>query len=258
METLRRQRVLVLRARGQASALAELLLARGLEAGVVPAIEIVEPETWDSLDAALGRVGEFAWVVFASANAVAGFARRAGLLGVRLDRLGKIAVVGSATARAVEAELGRGVDAMPERFVAEELAGCLAGRVAQGDEVLVVRAAVAREVLVERLVALRALVTVAEAYRNVVPSGSVAQIRELFAADRVDAVAFTSGSTAVNLRGLLDEAGVSVPDGVVMASIGPVTSAAMRDAGFGVSVQAREATIAGLVRAIEEGLSRKG
>ncbi len=257
MSEMRRPRVLVLRARGQASALAELLEQRGMEPVVVPAIEIAEPESWDGLDAALGRMGEFAWVVFASANAVSVFARRAGLLGEGLGGLRAIAVVGPATARAVEAELGRGVDAMPERFVAEELAGCLAGRIARGEEVLVVRAAVAREVLAERLTALGARVSVAEAYRNVVPSGSVERVRDLFAAGSVEAVAFTSGSTAMNLRGLLEEAGVAVPDGVVMASIGPVTSAAMRDVRLAVSVEANEATIAGLVEAVEEGLDVK-
>jgi uroporphyrinogen-III synthase len=261
----RRVRVLVTRAAGQASALAELLVERGFEPVMVPAIEIVAPESWCGLDAALTTLRAYDWVVFTSANAVRAFAERAKVLGLGANPR-RVAVVGPATARAVEEVLGCEVDLMPGEFVAEALGEALVhalnesrgsfASVGHPASVLVVRAAVARDVLLEMLAAAGARVTVAEAYRNVIPGGSASALRRSFEEGGVDAITFTSGSTAVNLRGLLDAAGVEVPKGVVLASIGPVTSKAMREVGLEASVEAPESTIAGLVAGLERTLSR--
>ena len=251
MGEIRRPRVLVLRARGQASALAELLAGQGMEPVQIPAIEIVPPQSYDPLDRELARLGVYDWVIFTSANAVEVFASRGPVPDVR-----RIAVIGPATAEVVEKLLGRPADLLPQEFVAESLAGSLLPYAA-GAEMLLVRAAVARDVLPEALQAAGARVTVVDAYRTVVPTASIAAVQELFRTGPPDAVAFTSGSTARNLADVLALAGVTVADGVVLASIGPVTSAAMRDVGFGVSVEAGEATIAGLVEALERGLAGK-
>jgi len=245
-------RVLVVRARGQGLGLAEALAAEGMEPVLVPAIEIVAPESWCGLDAALVSIRSYDWVVFASANAVEAFAARAGRLGVGAQAR-RIAVVGPATAKAVESVLGQGVDLMPERYVAEDLADVLVP-VVKGASVLIVRAAVARDVLPASLAAAGAVVTVVEAYQNVVPAGSVAALRELFVDGPPDGVAFTSGSTARNLQGLLEAAGLELPEGVVLGSIGPVTSGVMRELGWEPTVEAEEATVAGLVRAFVEAL----
>jgi uroporphyrinogen-III synthase len=216
-----------------------------MEPVLVPAIEIAPPESWCGLDAALTALGSYDWVVFTSANAVESFAARARRLGLGANPK-RVAVVGPATARAVEEALGQAVDLMPERYVAEELAAALAP-VIHGASVLLVRAAVARDVLPEALAAAGALVTVAEAYRNVVPEGSVAELKALFREGPPEGVAFTSGSTARNLKGLLEAAGLEMPEGIVLGSIGPVTSAAMRELGWEPRVQAEEATVAALV-----------
>jgi uroporphyrinogen-III synthase len=223
-----------------------------MEALLVPAIEIAEPESWCGLDAALSAIRSYDWVVFASANAVEAFAARAGQLGVRAQAR-RIAVVGPATAKAVEAVLGQGVDLMPDRYVAEGLAAALAP-VVQGTSVLIVRAAVARDVLPEALAAAGAVVTVAEAYQNVVPAGSVAALQELFAEGVPEGVAFTSGSTVRNLHALLEAARLELPEGVVLGSIGPVTSGVMRELGWEPTVEAEEATVAGLAGAFVEAI----
>lgn len=241
-------RVLVTRARGQASALAELLRARGAEPILIPTIEIAPPASFDELDSALRDLMSFDWLIFTSANAVQVFAERVRVLGLAVD-LKRIAVIGAATAKAVQEALGRDVDLVPERAVAEALAEALRPH-ASGSSMLLVRAAVARDVLTQALRAAGARVAIAEAYRNVLPEESVAQVQELFARDPPDAIAFTSASTAQNLVALLERAELAIPSGTILASIGPITSEAMRQLLLEPTVEAREATIACLVEAL--------
>ena len=248
MRRLSGVRVLVTRPAGQGSKLAGLLEAEGAEAILIPTIELAPPYSWCALDAALVTLRSFDWVVFTSANAVRAFAGRA-----RRLRLGpearRVAVIGPATGRAVEEELGRAADLMPGTYVAEALAEILRPSVSKAS-VLLVRATIARDILREALNAAGATVTIAEAYRNVVPESSVEELRRLFAQAAPDAITFTSASTAVNLRGLLEVAGLDLPRATVLASIGPITSQAMREAGLEPSVEAAAATISSLVEAL--------
>ena len=70
------KRILVTRAREQASALARRLEAAGAEVVEFPAIRIVPPESWAPLDAAIARLREYRWVIFTSANGVRFFWER--------------------------------------------------------------------------------------------------------------------------------------------------------------------------------------
>jgi len=106
---------------------------------------------------------------------------------------------------------------------------------------------VARDLLPEAMVAAGAQMTIATAYRNVIPAGSQVAIRELFTSRMPDAITFTSASTAENLADLLGAAVLKMPAGVALASIGPVTSEAMRRLGWEPSVEADSATLSGLV-----------
>lgn len=243
--------MLVTRAPHQASALAEGLREAGAEPVLIPTIQIAEPASYAALDAALACLGTYDWMVFTSANAVEAFHRRAQLL--RLTQLPKqVAVIGAATERAARA-VGLTVDAIPPKAVAESLAQELAPD-AEGRTFLVVRATEARDVVPEALRAAGGLVTVADAYRNEVPRESVGALRELLSVPEQypDAVTFTSASTARNLAALLEEAGLELPVGVVRASIGPITSDAMRELGIAPDVEAREASVAALIAALGE------
>jgi len=253
MLPLYNRRILVTRARGQASALAVLLDARGAIPILLPAIEIAPPVSWCALDCSLSTLRSFDWLLFTSANAVHAFVQRARTLKIALNPR-RIAVIGAATARAViESRLAPAVDLMPERFVAEDFASALALH-ACGASMLLVRAAEARDVLPQALVAAGANLTIAEAYRNVLPQQSLAALPGLLApgAEQIlDAITFTSASTAHNLVALLAAAQVSLPGSIVLASIGPVTSGAMRSISLEPAVEADEATIASLVKALE-------
>ncbi len=243
-----RQRILVTRTSEQASPLVEALHLAGYEPVVVPTIALEAPSTFVPLDAALQDLDRFDWLVFTSANAVEAFARRLGAHNVGP----KIAAIGPATARAVAAA-GMLVSFVPEQAVGESLAAALVAEVAHGAKrFLLVRAEQARDVVPQALRAAGAEVVDVAAYRTVVPETSIELIRAVFAerAAWPAAVLFTSGSTAVNLAALLASAGVSLPEAVRRVSIGPITSATLRELGWAVDAEARETTIASLVEAV--------
>lgn len=244
------RRVLVTRAPHQASELADRLRAMGAEPVLIPTIEIAPPGSYEGLDAALSELGRFDVVVFTSANAVEAFAERAQVLGVRPEPR-RVAVVGNATRRAVEA-MGLRVDVVPPVFTAESLVETLEPE-AKGRRFLLALVEGGPSMLRDGLVAGGAAeVAVAAAYSNRVPDGAVAALDALFgeAAGYPDAVTFTSASTAKNLVGLLEAAGLKLPEAVVRASIGPVTSKALRELGLVPHVEAKESTVVGLVEAL--------
>ncbi len=243
------KRILITRAPHQASELADRLRALGAAPLLVPTIEIGPPSSPAALDAALGALASFDLVAFTSANAVDAFGQRAELLGLEAKPR-RIAAVGTATARALAA-IGLRADVMPATFTAEALAVTLLPE-ANGRRMLLVLAEDAPTVLRDALVNAGADVSVAAAYRNRIPEDSVAAVTSLFgdAGNFPDAVTFTSASTAANLVALLAAAGLALPGAVVRASIGPITSRALRDLGLPPHTEATESTIAGLVAAL--------
>lgn len=232
------KRVVVTRARQQASALVRELRALGAETVVLPAIRIEDAaDGGAALRAAAANVGESSWVVFTSANAVERFVP---LLRDGRDLAGvRIAAIGQGTADALR-RFNLIADLVPERFVAESLLDAFpsgAGRV------LLPRAAVARDVLPDGLRAKGWEVEVVEAYRTV--AAEVAP--EVVAAARAaDAVTFTSSSTVTRY---LEVAG---PDAIapVVVCIGPITAQTARDHGIEVDAVADEHSIPGLVNAV--------
>jgi uroporphyrinogen-III synthase len=243
------RRILVTRPRNQTSKLAALLEAEGATPILIPTIEIAPPASFCALDAALTTLRSFDWLLFTSANAVEAFTARAKFLRLMPDPR-RIAAIGPATARAVTASgLAVQVDLVPDEYVAESFAEALTP-FANGASMLLVRAAEARDVLPDALREAGATLTIAEAYRSVIPTGSIGAMQTLFATDPPDGITFTSGLTVHNLVALLDMAGLSIPPETVLASIGPITSQALADVGYEATVEADEATIPGLVLAL--------
>jgi len=245
------KRILVTRAPHQASELADRLRALGATPILIPTIEIAPPSSFAALDAALEQLDSFDLICFTSANAVDAFSDRAKLLGLEpIAPARRIAVVGPSTARAVES-LGLRADVVPPVFTAESLAQTLLPEAA-GSRILLILAEGAPPTLRDALAAAGAEVTVAAAYRNRIPAGSLAAIQALFADPQScpDAITFTSASTAANLAALLEAAGLALPDSVVRASIGPVTSRALGELGLPPHIEAPESTIPALVTAL--------
>jgi len=241
------RRVVVTRARQQASALVERLTALGAATVEVPAIEIAEPADGGAgLAESVDRLvaGAYDWVVVTSPNGAGRLlaAVRAGGRDARAFAGARLAAIGPGTAD-VLAGAHLVADLVPERFVAESLLDAFPAAPAGGGRVLLARAAVARDVLPEGLVARGWTVDVVEAYRTVPVPLDAARAE---AVARADVVTFTSSSTVTNF---LAAAGAdAVPP--VVAAIGPVTAGTARANGLRVEVEAAVHTIDGLVDAL--------
>ena len=241
------RRVVVTRAREQASELVDLLQRLGAQAIELPAITIGEPddggaELWESASSLRG--GDFEWIVFTSANSVDRFC--ALLRDARDFGTTRVAAIGPGTGAAL-ARFGIEADLVPERFVAESLVEAFPS--GEG-RLLLPRAAVARDVLVDGLGAKGWAVTVVEAYRTRPAEPSPSTLAE---ARKADAITFTSSSTVTNF---LQVAGADAVPPVVVC-IGPITAATARDAGLTVDVVAEEHTIDGVVDALASALSER-
>jgi len=251
-------RVLVGRARHQASALSSRLQALGAEVIAIPFIEIRKPKSCKPLDSALRKLQDYDWLILTSVNGVDAVwerLRKLRLTKKHLQHL-KVAAIGPATKKAIE-KRGIKVSVVPEEYVAESVVDSLRDRVA-GKRVLLARAKVARDVIPRELSKLGAKVDVVEAYETVVPQSSRKRLRTVLKDPKrcPHVITFTSSSTVRNfvaLLGKLDSFGRSSSrtDEIQFASIGPVTSSTLRALGLPVSIEAKKYTIPGLVKAIE-------
>lgn len=253
MKPLAGRKILITRARHQAQSLASALEEKGATVIVIPAIEIIPPDSYDALDAALSNAKKYQWIVVTSANGSEVLAERLAALNLPIAALHafKVAAIGPATARAL-GEIGLHVDEVPKQAIAESLVQSLRDQVS-GKNVLLVRAKVARDVLPEELRIAGATVDVVDAYQTVVPATSAHDLRVLFAApsQMPDVVTFTSSSTATNFFRLLHEANVPAwPTAMAAASIGPITSQTLRHHGIEPAVEATNYTIPGVVEAL--------
>lgn len=249
------KRVLITRARHQAGQLSAELARLGAEAVEIPTIEILPPISFGRIDAALRHLRDFDWLVVTSVNAVRAIRERVQVLRLELSSFGhlKIAAVGAMTARAL-AEGGLMATVTPDDYVAESLIDAI-GDKAKSFRVLIVRAAIARDVIPDELRKRGAQVEIVEAYRTTIPQSSVAKITEVFTAGPPDAVTFTSSSTVANFFQLLREAGYETrPEGMLAISIGPVTSQTLREHGWSPAAEAVPHDIAGLVMATVKAL----
>ncbi|HEV2179981.1 MAG TPA: uroporphyrinogen-III C-methyltransferase [Gemmatimonadaceae bacterium] len=249
------RRIIVTRARAQASDLAARLTELGADVIEAPAI-VIAPADPGPLRDALARLGAYQWVLFTSQNAVeiawaalrdaGGDARR--FAGVR------VGAVGQATARAL---LDRGIaaDVIPPRATAEGLAEALRQRPdVRGTRALFIKADGAGDTLPVALRAVGATVEEVVAYRTIPDASGASAARDALAANGVDAITFTSAST---VRYFLHAVGS--PEAIGLASVitmGPITSDAARSVGLTVHAESATATIDALVNAIMAMLPR--
>jgi uroporphyrinogen III methyltransferase / synthase len=248
------RRIVVTRPRAQSVKLIERLERLGAEAIEAPAIEVTPLERTEALDGALRELATFGWIVFTSRNGVEAFFRRLFESGrdARAVAGARLAAIGSATAEALVV-YGLRADLVPDDFDAEGLSSRLASEVA-GRRVLLPRAGGGRDVLPRELAAAGADVVDAPMYRSVRAASLPPAALEMLRRGAIDAVTFTSGSTAENFWALLDDDARRAFAGVAAASIGPVTSATLRRLGISVAVEARRADAEGLVEALVDSL----
>ncbi|MGA8490261.1 MAG: uroporphyrinogen-III synthase [Terriglobales bacterium] len=262
-EPLTGLRIVVGRARHQASALSSCLRELGAEVAEIPFIEIRKPRSYKLLDSALRNLQQYDWLILTSVNGVEALWERLHKLHLTKKQLKhlKVAAIGPATRKAIE-KRGVKVHVVPEEYVAESVVQSLIDQVS-GKRVLLARAKVARDVIPRELRQLGAEVDVVEAYETVIPQSSRARLRAVLknAKRRPHLITFTSSSTVRNFVALLGKnvwrgrtrpRTANLPDGVRFASIGPVTSSTLREVGLPVDIEAKQYTIPGLIKAIAD------
>lgn len=252
--------VVVTRARSQASGLVLTLQKEGANVIEFPTIEIIPPESFSDLDRAIEKLADYHWLIFTSVNGVKFFFER--LESVEKDVRDlkgiKLCAIGAETARRLT---GRGLrlDFVPSEYRAEAILEGLAKEDLTGKHILIPRALEAREVLPDELRKRGAIVDVVCAYRTVKGQMEYDNLYDLFKRREVDAITFTSSSTVKNFVELFDSKELpQLLDGVVLASIGPITSETIRNLALAPTLQAEEYTIAGLTQALKNFFHRRG
>lgn len=256
-------RVVVTRAAHQAEATVRAFEAAGAHVRLLPLLELCPPEDPGPLERALAALarddGGYDWVVFTSTNAVErvlGGPDRPRELPAGLE----VASVGGATSDALRE---RGIEPAlePADARAEGLAAELVLRLAPGARVLLPQAADARPVLAGELAAGGARVERVDAYAKRTPPDARARAAEIFGAPsemgRLGWVTFTSPSIARAFAGLWGDEWPARRRGLLAASIGPVTSAALRELGSPPAAEAAEPADEGLVAAVVAALPRR-
>jgi uroporphyrinogen III methyltransferase / synthase len=253
--------IVVTRSRMQASRLLSTLGELGANAIEMPTIDIAPPESFEELDGAARRVRDYDWVIFTSVNGVDNFMQRLRAVGGDARSLAgvKIASIGPATTERL-VESGITPDLQPEKYVAESIFEDLRkiGPVSS-KKFLLPRADLAREALPGLLREAGATVNEVTAYRTIPGDFDADWLRGKIEAGEVDAVTFTSSSTA---RFFVERLGgdfiINNRKKFAAISIGPVTSETMSELGMAPDAASEIHTIPGLVDAILEFFGKKG
>ncbi|QDU71565.1 uroporphyrinogen-III C-methyltransferase [Mucisphaera calidilacus] len=245
------QRVLVTRTRAQASSLSSALRALGAEVVEAATIRIRPNEDRAMLDRVVSAVGSYDWLAVTSVNAVES-------LRVVMDRVGldarslagvRVAAVGAATAGSLRERLGVRADVLPDEAHGGALATVMLEASEGSGRALLWRADIGGATLPGLLRDSGWTVEDVPAYFTEPVERLEEGVVEALAGGGVDWVTFTSSSTARNLVSCLERAGAGMGS-ARRVSIGPVTSRTLDELGYPADVEATEASVAGLVRAM--------
>ncbi len=245
------KRILITRAERQAGSTARLIEELGGEAIEFPTIGIEPPEDFAEVDAAIASLSSYDWIVLTSVNGVEAFLSRIFDLGKDARCLGgvRICSIGPRTTEALK-KWHLVPDLQPEDFSSAGIMEAFrrVGDVA-GKKFLLARSDLADKSLPSGLASLGAKVKEIVCYRTAKADPEPSTIKQLLDGE-IDAVTFTSASTARNFACALGNALKSIPESVVIASIGRVTTAAAKEAGLTVHVEAAQHTIPALIASL--------
>ncbi len=246
------KRILVTRARHQASVLSKLLSEQGALPIELPTIDIKEATDTPEFEQTLSNLKQYHWVIFTSINGVEAFFQK--LCDRHLDTrvLGglKIAAIGPATAEALKT---RGIisDFIPKVYTSQGIIRGLSQRNITRQSFLLPRADTANQELIEGITRLGNEARELTMYRTVKAKDTAARVKQAILSSEIDVVTFTSSSTVSNLVSALDNESKAI-NGAKIACIGPVTADTAVRAGLNVDILAVEHTIPGLASAIED------
>jgi uroporphyrinogen III methyltransferase/synthase len=255
------KRIVVTRAREQASGFLAHLTDLGAVCIEFPTIQVVPPKSWDALDRAVMRLERYQWLLFTSVNGVKYFFERLEHLGLDMRELNgiKVGAIGPKTAEAVYKK-GIRPDLVPEEYRAEAVVDAFRKWDVKGINILLPRAAKARQVLPVELVKLGARVDEIPAYETVQPDHDKVRIRGMLEKGEIDMVTFTSSSTVTNFVEMFREERQHLKEWmnkVAVACIGPITARTAEEQGWSISLIPKEYTIEALTNAIVQHFSLK-
>jgi uroporphyrinogen III methyltransferase/synthase len=246
------KRIVVTRARQQASDLVGLLSDLGAECLEYPTIKIMPSADPRPLKNAAENLNAYDWVVFTSVNGVIYFFEQLFAVGKDVRALGhlKTAAIGPATAEKLR-EFGLISDIVPKTYRAESVVEAFKTEQVTGKKILLPRAKEARPILPKELKKMGAEVEEIPAYETLKVTENIDDLVHQLENRRIDLITFTSSSTVKNFKALLPaEKFTKLIQGVTIASIGPITSDTATALGFDVRITADSFTITGLVEAI--------
>lgn len=243
--------ILVTRPGDQSHELCDRLESLGAQVLTQPGITVSDPPDWNAVDAAIGRLGEFDWVVFSSSNGVRYLIERMLKIGGNFEQLGRVqlAAIGPGTAAELSG-YGLRADVVPDEFRAESLAAALAAE-AFGRRFLLVRASRGRQVLPEQLAVAGAIVEQVVVYSTHDVQNADPSVAAALAAGRIDWVTVTSSAIARAVVALFG----SELQKTRLASISPLTSSVLRELGCQPAAEAKQYTMDGLIEAIVAAVS---
>jgi len=243
--------VVITRPAGQAEEMARLLRNEGARVIHFPTIRVLESKKTELLDGAVDRLEAYDWIVFTSANGVRFFLKRMREKGKDLRSLKgvRVAAIGPATANMIEI-YGMTVDLVPEIFISEGIVEAFRKVDLRGARVLLPRAEEARNVLPDGLRKMGAAVDVIPVYRTVRAETDRSVLEEEMEQGRVDVLTFTSPSTVKHFFAIMGDK-FNIPESIRVASIGPVTAAALEKRGVSVHVRQETYSVPGLVEALK-------
>lgn len=248
------KRILITRARTQASVLAEKIEFLGGEPWEFPTIEIVEPDDFSPMDNAISEIESYDWLVLTSVNGVQSFMSRMKHLRKDIRNLNniKIVAIGPKTRDEIE-KYGIFCEFMPEEFVAEAIIEVFKQHDLKDKKVLLPRADIARKILPETLKSIGAEINEVTAYKTIEGAGDTEELVKLLEEKKIHVFTFTSSSTVKNFISKLGNRNVQeLLKDTIIACIGPITSATAKNLGLKVDVEAEEYTIDGLLKSILE------
>ncbi len=246
------KRIIITRARKQASDLVKMLSDLGADCIESPSIKVIPPEDYALMDGAIETLPKYDWVVFTSVNGVEYFFDRLFEKGLDVRQLHtmKTACIGPSTAAKLR-NFGLNSDIIPESYRAESVVDAFKNESVEGKNILIPRAKEARPVLPLELKKMGALVHEVVAYRTVEVAENAEYLIEQLRSGDVDAVTFTSSSTVKNFAAVLPKDEIeSIMTDVKVACIGPVTADTAVEIGFKPDICADSYTIPGLTEAI--------
>ena len=249
---LRGKRILITRARSQASSLAQKIENLGGKVIEFPTIEIRPPESYGPLDHAINQIGSYDWLIFTSVNGVEQFLNRFEKLAKNIADLAGIEVgaIGPETAKRLTAAQIQ-PSLVPKQYQAEGILEALIPETVLGKRILIPRAAKARDILPQTLRQWGAQVDVVEAYQTMLPQLDVSALCKLLGEGTIDVITFTSSSTATNFAAMLGDQDLPrLLSRTVIACIGPITRKTVEDLGMRPEIVSEEFTIPGLVSAM--------